>query len=166
MRNAILLLAGLAVALPAPALAQTARADSRWADDGGRWDDRSAWDDRTVYADMDAAQRRWDEAQARFEREREAYEGERFAYEQARDRFERDRERLAAYSGPTWRGPNGETFCRRPDGTTGTIVGAVAGALLGRAIDGGRRRGVGTILGGGAGALLGRGIERGQDTCR
>lgn len=166
MRNAILLLAGLAVALPAPALAQTARADSRWGDEG-RWDDRSAWDDRTLYADMDAAQQRWDEAQARFERERDAHERERFAYEQARERFERDRERLAAYSGPTWRGANGETLCRRPDGTTGTIVGAVAGGLLGRAIDGGRRRGVGTILGAGAGALLGRGIERGQDgSCR
>ncbi|QHL91716.1 glycine zipper 2TM domain-containing protein [Sphingomonas changnyeongensis] len=116
---------------------------------------------------MDEAQRRWDDAQARFERERDALERERLAYDQARARFDRNRARSAAYDGPTWAGPNGEVHCRRSDGTTGTIIGGVAGALLGRAIDGGRRSAVGTILGGGAGALAGRSIERGRDAqCR
>ena len=62
---------------------------------------------------------------------------------------------------------NSQVYCRRSDGTTGTIIGGVAGALLGRAIDGGRRSAVGTILGGGAGALAGRSIEKsGNVDCR
>ncbi|MDQ1158098.1 outer membrane lipoprotein SlyB [Sphingomonas sp. SORGH_AS 950] len=49
--------------------------------------------------------------------------------------------------------------CRR-SGTTGTIVGAVAGGLLGRTIDTDGDRTLGTLIGGGAGALAGRAIER------
>ncbi len=49
--------------------------------------------------------------------------------------------------------------CRR-SGTTGTIVGAVAGGLLGRTIDTQGDRTLGTLIGGGAGALAGRAIER------
>jgi hypothetical protein len=71
-----------------------------------------------------------------------------------------------AYNGQTWVGTDGRTYCRRSDGTVGTIVGAVAGALLGNVIDGGRDRAVGTIVGGGAGALAGRTIERSSDNCR
>jgi len=56
--------------------------------------------------------------------------------------------------------------CRRSEATTGLIVGAVAGGLLGNAIDGGRSRAVGTILGAGGGALLGREVERRADKCR
>lgn len=48
--------------------------------------------------------------------------------------------------------------CR--SGTTGTIVGAAAGALLGRELDQGRDRAQGTIVGGAAGALLGREVTR------
>lgn len=48
--------------------------------------------------------------------------------------------------------------CR--SGTTGTIVGAAAGALLGRELDQGRDRAQGTIIGGAAGALLGRETTR------
>jgi hypothetical protein len=132
-----------------------------------RYDDR--YDSRTLDADMDAAQRRFDGAQARFDRERDIYERERQAYDDARARYEAERERLAsrAYDGPTWRGADGQVYCKRSDGTTGTIVGAVAGAWLGRAIDGGRRSAVGTILGGGAGALAGRAIEKNGDAeCR
>jgi hypothetical protein len=133
-------------------------APMRYDDRADRWEEDDRYDDRAV-ADLDAAQRRFDAAQARFDRERGLYERERRAYEDARARFENDRERLA-YRGETWRGPDGQTYCRRPDGTTGTIVGGVAGGLIGRAIDGGRRSAVGTLLGAGAGALLGRGIER------
>jgi len=55
-------------------------------------------------------------------------------------------------------------YAQRCSGTTGTIIGAIAGGLLGRAVDGGRDRTVGTIIGGAAGALAGRAIDR-QD-CR
>jgi hypothetical protein len=50
--------------------------------------------------------------------------------------------------------------CGRSNGTTGLIVGAAAGALLGRAVDSYGDRAPGTILGAGAGALLGREVER------
>lgn len=159
MRNLLLAcalgsLATTAIAQPAP------RYDDRYDD---RYDER--FDDRAA-ADLDAAQRRFDTAQARFDRERDLFERERRVYEDARARYEADRERLA-YRGDTWRGRDGQTYCRRPDGTTGTIVGGVAGGLLGRAIDGGRRSAVGTIIGAGAGALLGRGIEQnGSQQCR
>jgi outer membrane lipoprotein SlyB len=57
---------------------------------------------------------------------------------------------------------------RRCSGTTGTIVGGVAGALLGRTITRDRYRGrsgtTGAILGGAIGALAGRSIQK--SSCR
>ena len=46
------------------------------------------------------------------------------------------------------------------DGDGGTIVGAIAGGLLGRTIDTRGDRALGTVLGAGAGALAGRAVER------
>lgn len=69
------------------------------------------------------------------------------------------------YRGQTWVGNDGRTYCRRSDGTTGLLIGGAGGALLGRAIDGGRNKALGTILGGAAGAVAGRAIERGS-SCR
>ena len=69
--------------------------------------------------------------------------------------------RQGAYNGPTWRGRDGRYRCRRPDGTTGLIIGGAAGALLGREVAGRGDRTLGTILGGAAGALVGREVERG-----
>ncbi|MGY4397404.1 uncharacterized protein YcfJ [Sphingomonas sp. UYAg733] len=60
-----------------------------------------------------------------------------------------------------WRGRDGRTYCRKADGTTGLIVGAVGGALLGRTIDTRGDRTVGTLGGAIAGGLLGREIDRG-----
>jgi outer membrane lipoprotein SlyB len=66
----------------------------------------------------------------------------------------------ATYHGKTWRGSDGRVYCRKPNGTTGLIVGGAAGALAGRAIDGARSRATGTILGAAVGALLGRHVQR------
>jgi outer membrane lipoprotein SlyB len=55
--------------------------------------------------------------------------------------------------------------CKRGKNTVGLILGGAAGALLGRAVDGGRSRATGTIVGAGAGALLGREVQRGR-RCR
>jgi YmgG-like glycine-zipper protein len=63
--------------------------------------------------------------------------------------------------GNHYRGDRGDRRCR--SGSTGTILGAVAGALLGGEIgrgNGYRRSGTGTIVGAGAGALVGREIDR------
>lgn len=65
-----------------------------------------------------------------------------------------------------WRGRDGGYYCQKKDGTTGLIIGAAAGALLGREVDGGRDRTLGTILGGAAGALLGKEVAQGSSRCR
>jgi hypothetical protein len=70
------------------------------------------------------------------------------------------------YHGKTWRDSQGRLRCKRPDGTTGLIVGAAGGALIGRAIDTRGERATGTILGAAAGALVGREIERSRVRCR
>ena len=78
----------------------------------------------------------------------------------------RAKERALRSNDVVWRGSDGRYYCRRDDGTTGLIVGAAAGALLGRQLDGGRQRTLGTIIGGAAGALIGREIDRGSLRCR
>ncbi|WP_231467986.1 glycine zipper 2TM domain-containing protein [Novosphingobium sp. CECT 9465] len=65
-----------------------------------------------------------------------------------------------------WRGNDGRYYCKRNNGTTGLIIGAAGGALLGRAIDTRGERATGTILGAVGGALLGREIERSGARCR
>ena len=60
----------------------------------------------------------------------------------------------------------GRYYCRRDNGTTGLIIGAAVGALVGRELDGGRDRTVGTIIGAAGGGLLGRAIDRGELKCR
>jgi len=70
-------------------------------------------------------------------------------------------DRNGYYNGPTWRDNRGRYRCRRSNGTTGLIIGAAGGALIGREIDGGRDRATGTILGAAAGALIGREVQRG-----
>ncbi len=64
------------------------------------------------------------------------------------------------YNGKTWRDGQGRLRCKKPNGTTGLIVGAAGGALVGRAIDTRGERTTGTVLGAAAGALLGRHVER------
>ena len=59
-----------------------------------------------------------------------------------------------------WRGRDGRTYCRKSDGTTGLVVGAVGGALVGRTIDTHGDRSAGTLVGAIAGGLAGREIER------
>lgn len=65
-----------------------------------------------------------------------------------------------------WRGDDGRFYCKRDNGTTGLIIGAAGGALVGRAIDSNGDRVTGTILGAAAGALIGREIDRGEARCR
>ncbi|OYW83427.1 MAG: hypothetical protein B7Z20_12595 [Sphingobium sp. 32-64-5] len=56
-------------------------------------------------------------------------------------------------------------YCRKSDGTTGLIIGAAGGALLGRAVDTEGDRAMGTILGAAAGGLAGKSIDSGRK-CR
>jgi len=132
-------------------------------------------------------QQRWDAAQARYQRETEIYQQERDRYYDARardrdgrygggygsDRFATDydaaryyrddpryQERRLSADDQVYRGSDGRYYCKRSDGTTGLIIGAAAGGILGNVIDGGRHRTGGTLIGGALGALLGRSVEQ------
>jgi hypothetical protein len=70
------------------------------------------------------------------------------------------RERRLTYNDRIYRGRDGRYYCRRNDGTTGLIIGAGVGALVGNSLDGGRSSTLGTILGAVAGGALGREIDR------
>lgn len=159
------------VALPAGAGAQTRADESRWR----------------------AAQRRFEYERDLYERERQRYEAlrrsgyDRGGYDRGggygydyRDGYIRDydpvrdyrddsrySERALTADDHVYRGSDGRYYCRRSDGTTGLVIGAGAGALIGRGIDGGRNRAGGTIIGGVLGALIGREVERSSDLrCR
>ena len=76
-------------------------------------------------------------------------------------------ERRLASQDEVYRGSDGRYYCKRNDGTTGLIVGAAGGGILGNVIDGGRNRTAGTLIGGALGALLGKSIEQNNDIrCR
>ena len=64
------------------------------------------------------------------------------------------------YHGKVWRDSRGRLRCKKRNGTTGLIIGAAGGALIGRAIDTRGERATGTIVGAAAGALVGRSIDR------
>jgi Glycine zipper 2TM domain len=66
-----------------------------------------------------------------------------------------------------YRGNDGRYYCRRSDGTTGLVVGAVAGGALGNVIAPGGSKTLGTVLGALAGGVAGRQIDRGRNVrCR
>jgi hypothetical protein len=65
-----------------------------------------------------------------------------------------------------WQGNDGRYYCRRSNGTTGLLIGGVAGALIGRTIDTRGDRTPGTVLGAVGGALIGREIDRSSSRCR
>lgn len=75
----------------------------------------------------------------------------------------RYRERRLGRHDRIYRGRDNRYYCRRSDGTTGLVVGALAGGLLGNAIGGDT---LSALLGAGGGAALGQSIDRGQVRCR
>lgn len=65
-----------------------------------------------------------------------------------------------------WRGDDGRYRCKKDNGTTGLLIGGAVGGLAGHEIAGNGDKVLGTILGAGAGALLGREIDRDKYRCR
>lgn len=65
-----------------------------------------------------------------------------------------------------WRGNDGQYRCRRDNGTTGLLIGGAVGGLAGNEIAGRGDKLLGTVIGAGAGALLGREIDRSKARCR
>jgi hypothetical protein len=95
----------------------------------------------------------------------------RFATDYDASRHYRDdpryTERRLNSNDEVYRGSDGRYYCKRSDGTTGLIVGAAAGGLLGNVVDGGGNRLAGTLIGGALGALAGKSIDQSSDVrCR
>ena len=86
------------------------------------------------------------------------------------DRYYREgpqyRERRLSRNERIYRGQDGRYYCRRNDGTTGLIIGGLAGGALGNAIAPGGSETLGTVLGAIAGALIGREVDRDNVRCR
>lgn len=76
------------------------------------------------------------------------------------------RERRLSRNERIYRGQDGRYYCRRSDGTTGLIVDAIAGGVLGNMIAPGGSETLGTILGAGAGAISGCAIDLKDARCR
>lgn len=92
------------------------------------------------------------------------YDDDRFATDYDASRDYRDgpdyQERRLSANDQVYRGSDGRYYCKRNDGTTGLIIGAAGGGILGNVLDGGRHRTGGTLIGGALGALLGRSIDQ------
>ena len=78
----------------------------------------------------------------------------------------RYQEREVSRDEQLYRGNDGRYYCRRSDGTTGLIVGALAGGVLGNIIAPGGSKRLGTIIGAGAGAVAGSALEQNSARCR
>ena len=88
---------------------------------------------------------------------------QRRAYEEAyRDGYNHDgyRDGYRTYRGNDRSYRNYRARQKCDDGDGGTIIGAIAGGLLGNTIAGRGDRLLGTVLGAGGGALAGRAIDR------
>ena len=75
-------------------------------------------------------------------------------------------ERVLGPDDRVYAGDNGRYYCKRSDGTTGLIVGAAGGGILGNVIDGGHSRTVGTLLGAAVGGLAGRAVDQNNSQVR
>ena len=186
MRTMILAATMAAVAIPAaPALADPPRKAER----EYRKDVRKA--EKEYRRNLRKADSRRDVREAKREYRRDIREAKRDRREEIRDwrryrnydwnrfepghnRYYADRyyrsgsyyadRRLSRYD-RVYRGYDGRYYCRRDDGTTGLIIGAGLGALLGNQVDIGGSRALNTILGGAAGAAIGHAIDKGDARC-
>lgn len=86
------------------------------------------------------------------------------------DRYYRDapnyRERRLSRNDRVYVGQDGRYYCRRSDGTTGLIIGGLAGGALGAAIAPGGSGLLGALIGGVGGAALGKSVDNKEVRCR
>src|SRR3546814_13623463 len=85
------------------------------------------------------------------------------------DRYYRDgryyQPRRLTRADRVYRGGNGRYYCRRSDGTTGLIIGGLAGGVIGNLVTDGGSQLLGTLLGAAIGraSCRGRGWQYGED---
>ena len=150
---------------PAPAMAQGKDRRDRYED---RWDRREDRRDRREDR-RDLREDRWDRREDRRDRREDRYDARNGYWDPARYYRRDDRRygpRRLGRSDRVYRGSDNRYYCRRDDGTTGLIVGGISGGVLGHIIAPGGSKTLGTILGAGAGALIGRAIDDGDIVCR
>jgi len=157
----------LAMALAATVAPSVAMADPpAWAPAHGRRDHDDRRGNDRDHGNRDRGRETW-QAYNRYDYNRP---DPRYGNRYDAQRYYRDgryyQERRLTRNDRIYRGNDGRYYCRRSDGTTGLIIGALAGGLLGNAIDNGRSSTLGTILGAAGGGVLGRSIDRGQARCR
>jgi hypothetical protein len=94
----------------------------------------------------------------------------RFVTDYDATRYYRDdpryQERQLSAQDEVYRGSDGRYYCKRNDGTTGLVIGAIGGGVVGNVIDGGHNRAAGTLIGGLLGALAGKAIDQGNSNVR
>ena len=91
------------------------------------------------------------------------YEADRYY----RDDAARYPERQVSHDERIYRGHNGQYYCRHSDGSTGLVVGAIAGGALGNMIAPGRSEVLGTVLGAVVGGAAGQAADQSRDVrCR
>lgn len=155
MKKTLLAIAAASLAIPAaPAMAQ--HGPPAWAPAHGHRDHHRGHD---RYDRHDVRYDRYDR------RDRRDYRDRR--HDRVYDDYGRYYEPRRVHRGDrVWQGRDGRYYCERDNGTTGLIIGAAGGALVGRTIDTRGDRTVGTLLGAALGAVLGREIDRGEARCR
>ena len=172
-----LAIAGGAIVAPAmPALAQSAQEDRRFADAQARFDreyqiyrqavDRyqssrpapypgRGYDNGGGYAPPPSGPSGY-------------YDSDRVeqGYDPARYYRQGGQERVLSADDRVYAGNDGRYYCKRNDGTTGLIIGAAGGGVLGNVIAGGHSKTVGTLLGAAGGALAGRAVDQNNSDVR
>ena len=142
-----LIAALMSVAVVAPAMLPAAATAQRY-DDRRDNNDRRDRDDRRDQ--RRGADRNWHGDQRNWDPSR-SYQNGNY------------RERRLGRNDRIYRGQDGRAYCKRNDGTTGLVIGALGGGALANLIGGGT---LGTLAGAGGGALLGRSVDRGNVKCR
>jgi Glycine zipper 2TM domain len=172
-----LLLGALLAGFALPASVAIAQPDRSWSDrqhdDDSRANQRQDHHSRNARDDRDRMERGRQNRRVQRQQRRAAWqEYNRYDYNRydpqygnyEANRYYRDgsyyQDRQLNNQDRIYRGSNDRYYCRRSDGTTGLIIGAAGGSLLGRAIARNGSKTLGTILGGVGGALIGRSIGR------
>ena len=169
------MIAATCLSVATPAVAQSSADDARFAAAQARLDSelqifRTEFDryqsvrgNRGGYAPQGGYRQAPDRYQDGYADERDEGNYDPSRYYRASPNYQ---ERTLAENDRVYAGQDGRYYCKRNDGTTGLIIGAAGGGILGNVIDGGRSRIVGSLLGAAAGGLAGRAVEQNNSQIR
>ena len=157
----VLLLASFASLAPSPAQADDKNQNRR-----DRYEDR--WDRREDQRDR--REDRWDRREDRWDRREDRWDARDGSWDPARE-YRRDARsnsqgRRLGRNDRIYRGSDNRYYCERDNGTVGLVLGGIAGGALGNIITPGGYKTLGTIVGAGAGALIGKAIDDGDIVCK